>query len=76
VLQRELESIKELHDEEPDSKWCMNALAHYHLLSARLPSISADEAARHRADAKTILERLEVIDEDRKERYRELASQC
>jgi hypothetical protein len=50
----------------------MNALAHYHLLSARLPSISADEAARHRADAKTILERLEVIDEDRKERYREL----
>jgi hypothetical protein len=44
----------------------MNALAHYHLLSARLPSISADEAARHRADAKTILERLEVIDEDRK----------
>ncbi len=50
----------------------MNALAHYHLLSARLPSISADEAAQHRADAKTILERLEVIDEDRKERYREL----
>ncbi|BEI83252.1 hypothetical protein CcaverHIS002_0311200 [Cutaneotrichosporon cavernicola] len=72
LLQRELESIKELHEAEPDSKWCMNALAHYHLLSARLPSAPTDEAAVHRADAKTILERLEVIDEDRKERYHEL----
>lgn len=50
----------------------MNALAHYHLLSTRLPSISSDEAARHSADAKTILQRLEVIDEDRKQRYCEL----
>lgn len=50
----------------------MNALAHYHLLSARQPSTSAENATQHRAEAKTILERLEVIDEDRKERYREL----
>lgn len=50
----------------------MTALAHYLLLSARLPSTSASDAAQHRATAKTILERLEEIDEDRKERYREL----
>lgn len=50
----------------------MNALAHYHLLAARMPSTAEADAAQHRADAKVILERLEVIDEDRKERYREL----
>jgi len=65
-------NIQELHDAEPDSKWCMNSLAHYLLLSARLPSTPAADAEKQRADAKVILERLAVIDEDRKERYREL----
>lgn len=55
-----------------DSSGCMNALAHYHLVSARLASASETDVTKHRAEAKTILERLEVIDEDRKERYREL----
>lgn len=73
VLTRELESIQELHKEEPDSKWCMNALAHYLMLSARLPTTPEATAATQLAEAKTILARLEVIDDHRKERYRELA---
>lgn len=72
MLQREVANIKELHEAEPDSKWCMNALSHYLLLLARLPSTPDADKATLRADAKVILERLAVIDEDRKERYREL----
>jgi geranylgeranyl transferase type-2 subunit alpha len=74
VLKRELDNIKELHDAEPDSKWCMNSLAHYLLVSARLPATPAADAAALRADAKAILERLAVIDSDRKERYHELGA--
>jgi geranylgeranyl transferase type-2 subunit alpha len=72
VLERELANITELNDAEPDSKWCMNSLAHYLLLSARLESTAPAEATKRREQAKTLLERLAVIDEDRKERYREL----
>lgn len=52
----------------------MNALAHYHSLTAKLPSTSESDAELHRQEAKTLLERLAVIDEDRKERYRELGA--
>ncbi|KAL1413090.1 Rab geranylgeranyltransferase [Vanrija albida] len=72
VLAREVANIRELNEAEPDSKWCMNALAHNLLLLAGLSSEA--EAASLRTEAKALLERLEVIDEDRKERYRELAS--
>lgn len=46
----------------------MNALAHYLLLSASL-GYGGDE---QREEAKKLLARLETIDADRKERYREL----
>lgn len=46
----------------------MNALAHYLLLSASL-GYGEDE---QREEAKKLLARLETIDADRKERYREL----
>ncbi|WOO76776.1 Geranylgeranyl transferase type-2 subunit alpha [Vanrija pseudolonga] len=71
VLTREVDNIRELNEAEPDSKWCMNALAHNLLLLAGLSSEA--EAKALRTEAKSLLERLEVIDEDRKERYRELA---
>lgn len=48
----------------------MNALAHNLLLLAGLSNESESKALR--TEAKGLLERLEVIDEDRKERYREL----
>lgn len=72
MLKRERDNIRELHDAEPDSKWCMNSLAHYLLLSAKLPSTPPADVAKFHTEAKIILERLAVIDEDRKERYREL----
>lgn len=81
MLERELSSIKELHEAEPDSKCmcrhqgppqltvgCMNALAHYLLLSASLGYGGEEQ----REEAKKLLARLETIDADRKERYREL----
>lgn len=50
----------------------MNALAHYLLLSASL-GYGGDE---QREEAKKLLLRLETIDADRKERYRELCKLC
>ncbi|ORY30606.1 hypothetical protein BCR39DRAFT_564865 [Naematelia encephala] len=72
TLRRELESIKELNEAEPDSKWCLNALAHYLLLFAGSPWTETEEADNARKEAKEILRRLAEIDSDRKERYQDL----
>jgi len=69
LLRRELKSINELHDTEPDMRWCMNALARYSLLLVSLPSISEAERDTLTASANKIYERLIEIDPDRKGRY-------
>lgn len=53
----------------------MNALANYLLLQSRA---SADKfkSTRMREEAMSLFGRLEDIDPDRKERYRDMASQC
>ncbi|WVQ84352.1 hypothetical protein IAT38_006504 [Cryptococcus sp. DSM 104549] len=76
VLKREVQNIKDLHEAEPDSKWCINALAHYTLLLAKLSSTSEQEVAGLRAEAKRLYERLETVDADRKQRYRDMAATC
>lgn len=91
VLRREINNIRELHDTEPDSKctpypsttwpcdWClgcMNALANYLILQSRLPSTDKFKGTRQREEARSLFGRLEEIDPDRRERYKDLASAC
>jgi lipocalin len=54
----------------------MNALAHYALLLARSPTTQADESAKLRAEAKELYSRLETVDSDRAQRYRDMAARC
>lgn len=54
----------------------MLALSDYTLLLAKLPSTDSDQAAELRTEAKKLLERLAVIDSDRKERYNDLGEYC
>ncbi|ETS61710.1 hypothetical protein PaG_04213 [Moesziomyces aphidis] len=65
----EVRAIDELHELEPDSKWCAMSLAHLHTLLAQLDPAHADE---HRASAQHRLERLVELDPDRAQRYRDL----
>lgn len=60
VLDREIDSIRELLELEPESRWCMQSLANY--LTQR-----SKEGDTEEADA--LLGRLMVIDADRKQRY-------
>jgi hypothetical protein len=50
----------------------MNALARYTLILAQLPQTNSEETASLRSEARGLLTRLEAVDSDRKERYRDL----
>nr|XP_031864456.1 uncharacterized protein CI109_000370 [Kwoniella shandongensis]KAA5531528.1 hypothetical protein CI109_000370 [Kwoniella shandongensis] len=76
ILQREIKNIQDLHEAEPDSKWCINALAHYTLLLAQQSTTSDDGANKLRNEAKRLYEILEKVDPDRRARYRDMAAQC
>jgi hypothetical protein len=52
----------------------MGALAHYTLILSRLSTTAPEESDKLRADAKQLLDRLAVIDPDRKERYRDFGA--
>ncbi|EOR01112.1 hypothetical protein E3P92_03587 [Wallemia ichthyophaga] len=64
VLQRELESINELYELEPESKWCLESLAHYNKLLHQ--HTQANELLRRYNE---YLTELITIDPDRKNRY-------
>lgn len=51
----------------------MNALAGYLLLQAKLPSTDKFKATRQREEARSLFGRLEQVDSDRKERYKDMA---
>ncbi|WRT68040.1 uncharacterized protein IL334_005015 [Kwoniella shivajii] len=72
ILEREIKNIKDLYEVEPDSKWCINALAHYTLLLAKQPTATEDNSKKLREEARTLYKRLEDVDEDRKQRYRDM----
>ncbi|CAD6564540.1 MAG: Rab geranylgeranyltransferase, partial [Tremellales sp. Tagirdzhanova-0007] len=76
TLRREMTSIRELHEMEPDSKWCMHALAQYALQLSRSPSTSADGSRQSRDEARGLLKRMEEVDIDRKQRYHDMAKEC
>ncbi|OCF39689.1 geranylgeranyl transferase type-2 subunit alpha [Kwoniella heveanensis CBS 569] len=76
VLEREIQNIRDLYEAEPDSKWCINALAHYILLLARINSSGADKSSVMKDEARRLYRRLEDVDPDRRERYKEMGEQC
>ena len=49
----------------------MNALAHHTLQLSRIPTTQKDEAMKLRDEARGMYVRLEEVDTDRKERYRD-----
>lgn len=55
------------------SAGCINALAHYYRLLGNLPGTPGAEKTRLRSEAVKMYERLQVIDSDRIERYRDMA---
>lgn len=57
-----------------DSAGCMNALAHYLLLLARHSETAEDDSEMSKEQARNLYHRLEAIDGDRKERYRDMAA--
>ncbi|KAN0064591.1 Rab geranylgeranyltransferase [Thecaphora frezii] len=87
ILNREIETIEELLELEPDSKWCMHTLAHYKTLlfeaMERQTSTATCETSgvgeedeekkrRLRAEVRETLEKLMEVDRDRVNRYRDL----
>ncbi|TIC60743.1 protein prenylyltransferase [Wallemia mellicola] len=64
VLNRELESINELYELEPESKWCLESLAHYNKL---LYSHTQSTDLVHKYNE--YLDKLISIDPDRRNRY-------
>ncbi|VDC07114.1 unnamed protein product [Peniophora sp. CBMAI 1063] len=76
LLEKEIEGIQELLQEQPDSKWCMESLVHYKQLMVRAHSrtLGEDRARTLRAECKSLLEQLEAQDPMRRQRYRDLAA--
>lgn len=64
VLHRELESIDELYELEPESKWCLESLAHYSRLLHQ-----HTQATELLQKYNEYLHKLIAIDPDRKNRY-------
>lgn len=50
----------------------MNALAHYSLLLAKAPSVTAAESTHLKREARELYERLQISDGDRKGRYMDM----
>ncbi|TFK86372.1 rab-protein geranylgeranyltransferase [Polyporus arcularius HHB13444] len=75
VVDREIQSIEELLEEQPDSKWCMESLVFYKRLLLRSYGESlADEDRRKLAsDCEELLVNLQRVDPDRKQRYMDLS---
>jgi geranylgeranyl transferase type-2 subunit alpha len=71
ILQREIDAIQELLDEEPESKWCMESLVHYkqQLLQNHREHV---DAATLTDQCIGLLGRLKSIDPSRKMRYIEI----
>ncbi|KAL7283282.1 hypothetical protein ACG7TL_002711 [Trametes sanguinea] len=74
ILDREIASIRELLEEQPDSKWCMESLVFYQrlLLRKHEGSVSGEIRSRIEGECLELLNKLQEIDPDRKQRYADL----
>ncbi|KAI0340483.1 rab-protein geranylgeranyltransferase [Trametopsis cervina] len=76
LLQTEISSIQELLDEQPDSKWCMESIVYYKqlLLSKHSSMLGKEDERNLKTSCLTLLNELQKVDPDRKQRYLELAN--
>ncbi|KAI0295550.1 hypothetical protein BC826DRAFT_1008361 [Russula brevipes] len=76
ILEREIDVVQTLLDEQPDSKWCMESLVTYKLLLLKnhLPAGSR-ERVDTTAQCLALLEQLEEADPMRRQRYRDIGAQ-
>lgn len=74
VVKGEIDSIKELYDVEPDSKWCIYSLVFYETFLAQLNGISMKREQLDDVVGK--LDKLIEIDPGRKARYQYLKQKC
>ncbi|KAH9854091.1 rab-protein geranylgeranyltransferase [Lenzites betulinus] len=76
VVEREIASIQELLDEQPDSKWCMESLVFYkRLLLRRYGDHMPDERRQELgSECLELLAKLQEIDPDRRRRYDDLGA--
>ncbi|KAH9901248.1 rab-protein geranylgeranyltransferase [Cubamyces lactineus] len=74
ILEREIESIQELLDEQPDSKWCMESLVFYKrtLMRQHHSSLSDETRRQLEGECLELLKKLEKVDPDRRQRYIDL----
>ncbi|KAI0361949.1 rab-protein geranylgeranyltransferase [Trametes cingulata] len=75
IVEREVTSIQELLEEQPDSKWCMESLVFYNGLLLRryrdlFPAERRQELGR---ECLELLRKLQDLDPDRKQRYIDLS---
>lgn len=72
VLESEIRAIRELLDEQPDSKWCMESIVYYTRLLLRNHPSNID-TTKLVADCQELLRRLEILDPVRCRRYQAIA---
>lgn len=71
LLRREIISIQELLDEQPDSKWCMESIVRYKrlMLKKHSDSLLSEEIDQLLRECTDLLTKLEDIDSLRRHRY-------
>jgi len=71
--------IRDLLNEEPDSKWCLESLVHYTLLLSRDSASDAkdlshaSDASKEKSEVESMLRKLVQIDPMRRARYSTIA---
>ncbi|THV07879.1 rab-protein geranylgeranyltransferase [Dendrothele bispora CBS 962.96] len=71
ILEREIDVIKMLLDEQPDSKWCMESMVHYNLLLIKNHSSNVD-VPKLTQECRSFLKELRIVDTARTRRYDEI----
>ncbi|OSX65161.1 hypothetical protein POSPLADRAFT_1053934 [Postia placenta MAD-698-R-SB12] len=77
ILRREITSIQELLDEQPDSKWCMESLVFYHRLQLRNHSSRLTDTDKQGIVQRCLqlLNDLQAVDSPRRQRYIDLSTE-
>ncbi|KAL9715020.1 Rab geranylgeranyltransferase [Leucoagaricus gongylophorus] len=73
ILEREIKSIHELLDEQPDSKWCLESLVYYKGLMLRNHKKDVDIQTLV-SECRIFLDQLKMLDPMRSQRYEEITS--
>jgi len=69
LLEREIGVIKELLQEQADSKWCMESLVHYQSILLQRHALPSESLVK---ECLGLLEQLKIVDPARHQRYDEI----